>query len=101
MSSVFARAAARIPHESDWCQGHYGRTSTGETVYYGMADRVCLVGAVLAAGGGRAEMAILRRAIGQYDIAAWNDSHTHAEVLQALGSALAIEGRHHEARVVV
>ena len=92
MTDIEALKAARnlISLKDGWCQGHYLKEIEGQTQF-------CVVGAIRTTTGGEQCSKLffgfcvyLRESnICREGVATFNDTHTHAEVLQAFDGFIA------------
>lgn len=97
---ILIEARAKIADPEHWTQGAFARNYTGSPcpARSGTAVRWCAVGAVLVFSyeeglrqSRAAELAALHDAM-ERDIADFNDTHTHEEVIAAFDRAIAAQG---------
>lgn len=99
---ILEKARELISDESRWTQGEYARDNRGHDVDFNdsSACKFCALGAVLAAAGAEDDCDsvtahadhLLAEAVGGRfinDVACFNDSHSHAEILAVFDRAIA------------
>lgn len=96
VADVLKAARALIEKPENWTQGAMSRNADGSGHWWDAegATCFCLMGAIARAAarrGSRAQGAIvaIRSVIGSHLIAAYNDIHTHDEIIAALDRAIA------------
>lgn len=97
--NVLKSARAKIAEPEHWCRGACARSATGRPVYCTplrtspRATAFCLEGAIITAARETGEYGYLqfvgelRKFCGD-EVADFNDSHSHAEVLAVLDAAI-------------
>lgn len=92
VSEVLIAAKALIVDPANWTQGAYARTTTGKVCHIAVGTCYCSLGALKVTQG-----FIVPEKYKKYlenvmkcDIAAYNDSHTHAEVMKKWDEAIAL-----------
>lgn len=88
-TEILLSAAFVLTPEENWTQFAYGKTADGEEVWHtdARACRWCLDGALRLAGNEEPAVDAARHALWRatgHGAIAFNDNHTHGEVLDAL-----------------
>ena len=92
-AEVLKQARALISDEANWTRNSYARTASGEPI--GPSDtaacKFCSIGALVKYSDwetAHGDMLDLLAYVMQAEVAEFNDTHTHAEVLAAFDAAI-------------
>ena len=81
-----------ISDPARWTQGAFARNETGESIFADEgAIRFCSIGAISKVCGKRCVSKFACEVLGGFNVALFNDTHTHAEVLAMWDRAIAAE----------